>query len=267
MHICQQQTHLSYAYRSDMIAGMQKDQSASVIKRLMQARGIKQKELSELTGVAQSSLSRIISGQIETPRDRPIHAIAEFFGVTTDQIRGRKPVSDHTIKHLMGLRDETPSQFEYQKETLQSETDGNVEPGPVMRGTAPLISWVQAGAWCEVGNVALDLSETEQYPCPPNCSERTFLLRVQGESMIDEYRPGSLIYVDPEVKPKSGDDVVVQCDRHGISEATFKRYIYEPGSGPILKALNPAWPERYMELDDDCRIIGVVVWQMISRAH
>ncbi|VDG84200.1 phage repressor [Shigella dysenteriae] len=65
----------------------------------------------------------------------------------------------------------------------------------------PVISWVQAGAWKEVGYSEVDLSTAETYPCPVPCGEMTYILRVIGDSMIDEYRPGDMIFVDPEVLP------------------------------------------------------------------
>ena len=137
------------------------------------------------------------------------------------------------------------------------------DEAPRMRGQVPLISWVQAGAWtepfCPVGD------DLEYYPAPPTCGPRAFGLRVRGESMIEVYLPGTLIFVDPDVEPVSGDDVVVQCEQHGGAEATFKRYIIEPGVGPMLKVLNKDWREQYMDFTEDCRIIGVVMAQMTLR--
>ena len=72
----------------------------------------------------------------------------------------------------------------------------------------PVISWVQAGAWKEVGYSEVDLSTAETYPCPVPCGEMTYILRVIGDSMIDEYRPGDMIFVDPEVPACHGDAVI-----------------------------------------------------------
>ncbi|MDC8803910.1 XRE family transcriptional regulator [Halomonas pacifica] len=139
------------------------------------------------------------------------------------------------------------------------------DEAPRMRGQVPLINWVQAGAWTEA--IAHHEPELEYYPAPPGCGPNTFGLRVRGESMIEVYPPGTLIFVDPDVEPVSGDDVVVQCEQHGGAEATFKRYIVEPGIGPMLKVMNKDWREQYIELTEGCRIIGVVMAQMILRKH
>ena len=141
-----------------------------------------------------------------------------------------------------------------------------VVAAPELSGMVPVLSWIQAGPWTDSAS-AIDLSDVSYYPRPPGCSEQTYALRVQGESMVDKYPPGVLIFVDPAVEPVSGDDVIVQCEEHGGAEATFKRYIVEPGTGPLLKVLNRDWREQYMDLTPDCRIVGVVMAQMRMRGQ
>lgn len=141
----------------------------------------------------------------------------------------------------------------------------SLEAPPRLRGEAPLLSWVQAGVWTDTVSSPIDDIDQESYPRPPNCGPDTFVLRVRGESMMEVYPAGTLIFVDPEVRAMSGDDVIVQCEEHGGAEATFKRYIEEPGQPPMLKALNRAWAQQYIPLSPQCRIIGVVMAQMLLR--
>ncbi|BEM54492.1 S24 family peptidase [Serratia marcescens] len=128
----------------------------------------------------------------------------------------------------------------------------------------PVISWVQAGAWTEIAFSEVDLIQTEHYPCPVACGERTYILRVVGDSMSPEYSPGDLIFVDPDVTPWNGDDVIALMSDFG--ETTFKRFI-EEGSERMLKALNPDWPERYIPINSNCHIIGTVIFSGKSRRH
>ncbi len=144
------------------------------------------------------------------------------------------------------------------------ETGQPVAVASTISESVPVISWVQAGDWSDV---TVSPGDFEMCPRPPNCGPSTFALRVQGESMIDSYQPGVLIFVDPDVEPVSGDDVVVLCEQHGNAEATFKRYLIEPGTGPILKVLNRNWHQQYMQLTSDCRVVGVVMAQMSMRRH
>lgn len=134
----------------------------------------------------------------------------------------------------------------------------NTESGPGVRSLRPLISWVQAGEWAEIaGKFALGDAE-DLLPCPVRCSPDTFVLRVRGESMEPKFHDGDLIFVDPQVSPDSGKYVVVRMeDSH---EATFKQLIVE-GDRQYLKALNPDWPKRIIEVNANATLCGVVVFK------
>lgn len=150
-------------------------------------------------------------------------------------------------------------------ESAASYGAGNVEvtAAPKINGMCPEISWVQAGQWAEVCDINTDPETTNWYPRPPGASEQTFVLRVVGESMLPDYPPGRLIFVDPEQAPLPNDDVVAVMTES--NEATFKRLIEEPGSMRMLKALNPAWSNPYLEINGNCQIIGVVIADMRMR--
>lgn len=128
----------------------------------------------------------------------------------------------------------------------------------------PVISWVQAAAWTSTNHEEVDLSAFEAYPCPVPCGPTTYILRVTGESMIDEYKPGEMIFVDPDVAPVHGDDVVALMTNSG--ETTFRRLI-EDGSERYLKALNKSWPEPYIRVTDNCTIIGTVIFSGKPRRY
>lgn len=121
----------------------------------------------------------------------------------------------------------------------------------------PLVSWAQA---CDAGrSKAFEHRDAEEIlPCPVPCSQGTFILRVKGASMEPKFYNGDLIFVDPEVAAESGKYVVVKLE--DSDEATFKQLFIE-GGRKYLKALNPDWPERIVELDDASVICGAVVFK------
>jgi transcriptional regulator with XRE-family HTH domain len=67
-----------------------------ILAQLMAKNGISQVELSSRTSVGQSTISRILKPQgpkgIKEPTDKQVRPLAEFFGVTTDQLRGYEPL-------------------------------------------------------------------------------------------------------------------------------------------------------------------------------
>ena len=247
MHSSQEQMHLPYARGAGIIAFMQNEKPRDVIRRLINQSGKRAIEVAREAGVPQSTLSRILTGKIEEPSDRPVAKLSEYFGVSGDQIRGREPIG---AEEGAGKIAQHPTLHE-----------SNVAPPPKMEGYVPVISWVQAGTWTEVCNV--DVVSEEMVPRPPGCSDRTFALRVKGQSMLPKYEPNLVIYVDPEVMPFDGDDVVAVLT--DSNEATFKQFVEEPGESKMLKARNPSWPDPYIAINGNCEIIGVVVATMWMR--
>lgn len=135
----------------------------------------------------------------------------------------------------------------------------NVEPGPRLRGKVPLVSWVQAGNWCEA-LTPLHVTESERWmDCPVNHSSQTFALRVRGDSMTApsgnnrSYPEGCYIFVDPERRDPVNGDRVVACllDAH---EVTFKVYKNEDGR-QWLQPLNPS----HEPIREPFRVLGTVL--------
>ena len=136
--------------------------------------------------------------------------------------------------------------------------DMNTQYWPIVHSLHPLISWVQAGEWSEIMAGRVPPYDSELLPCPVRCSEHTFVLGVHGISMEPKFHAGDLIFVDPEATPVHGKYVVVQLDES--NEATFKQLVVE-GGRQYLKALNPDWPNRIIEVNAAATICGVVVFK------
>ncbi|WP_162500810.1 LexA family protein [Modicisalibacter coralii] len=222
------------------------DQSTRIKHRRKELK-LTQEKLSKAVGVSRVAISQWESDPTIQIAGKNLTKLCQALKCSTDWLLEGKGGAD------MGVSQQTGT---YQ-------ANSNVSSGPALRGLAPEISWVQAGAWTEVCHVELDPEAVNWYPRPPGASDRTFVLRVVGESMLPEYPPGRLIFVDPERIADSGDDVVAVMTETG--EATFKRFIEEPGSGKMLKAINPAWHEPYIQINGNCRVVGVVVADMRIR--
>ncbi|MEX2964745.1 LexA family protein [Microbulbifer sp. TYP-18] len=119
----------------------------------------------------------------------------------------------------------------------------NVAPGPKDITLVPLISWVQAGEFCEAIDPYLAGDAEALMPCPVPHSRRTYALHVRGDSMTSpypgqrSYPEGAIIYVDPEIEVTNGSRVIAKID----GEVTFKTYIEDAGK-TYLKAINPSYP-------------------------
>lgn len=142
----------------------------------------------------------------------------------------------------------------------------NVVAGPAVQGLVPLISFVQAGEWCDMVDSLQPGDAFDWLPCPVRHGRGTFCLEVEGESMYDpsarhSYRSGDIIFVDPTKDAQHGDRVVVRLDDQ--QKATFKQLIEEDGRR-MLKAINPDWKPRYMEINGNASICGVVIGKWVK---
>lgn len=151
--------------------------------------------------------------------------------------------------------------------------EGTMEDGAPRPQTAkpagvtlvPLISSVQAGNWSEIVD-RFQTGDAERWlPCPVRHGPNTFCLAVEGESMSNpgvrpSYEPGDIIFVDPGRAAQPGDRVVVRLDNQ--QQATFKQYLEEDGR-KFLRAINPDWRPKFIEIDGDATICGVVIGKWV----
>lgn len=140
---------------------------------------------------------------------------------------------------------------------MNSRTDNNVDLNPIASvELAPVLSWVQAGAWTGMDNVELTGTE-EKIPLVPGASKKSFYLIVRGISNSPFYNEGELICIDPTYcldDIQTGEMIVV---RRG-SDATFKALVHSENR-MFLKALNNDWQPNIMPLDDECVFVGKYV--------
>lgn len=118
----------------------------------------------------------------------------------------------------------------------------------------PLLSWVRAGEFCEAPGQFTRENAEELLPRPLfRTGPSTFALRVVGDSMDvpDGYREGEIVYIDPDVEPTPGKDVLAKYDER----TTLKRYKIDE-EGPYLLQLNGNKIIR----PSDWSVCGVVVF-------
>ncbi|OBS98391.1 hypothetical protein A9259_08000 [Vibrio cyclitrophicus] len=120
----------------------------------------------------------------------------------------------------------------------------------------PIISWVQAGSFCSSETQVLP-ADSEMIFCPTvGASERTFALRVVGDSMTSpygrSYPEGTIIFVDPLKEATIGKRVVART----IKGHTFKQLAENEFGERYLKPLNPS---HQPILEDGIEICGVVI--------
>lgn len=222
-----------------MVPRPQKDEFSRRLNAVLDDAGFapkgrgRQVQLGNLFGVSQKGARKWLEGEAIPGMGR-LEQIGRRFGVRVEWLlTGRGP-------------------------RREADSISNVEPGPDMQGSYPLISWVQAGQWCEIMDNFAPGDAEDWLPCSVKVGPQTFVLRVVGVSMEPRFREGELIFVDPDREPANGSFVVVRLE--DSQEATFKQLVQE-GGRQYLKALNPAWPDPIIEVTERATICGVVAFK------
>jgi SOS-response transcriptional repressor LexA len=130
-------------------------------------------------------------------------------------------------------------------------------------GKVPLISWVQAGAWCEAISNIETYDADSWLSCPVPISNQGYALKVQGDSMTNpgpgrSYPAGCIIFVDPDAEVKTGDRVIARVPR--TNEATFKILVEDAGR-QFLRPINPQYP--IIDITEETHICGKIVGSFI----
>lgn len=198
----------------------------------------------EAIGVSQPTLHRLLNRPQVRPSADTLSKLAMYFGVTVDDLLSRD------------LATGVPT---------RASAQASVREGPNIRGLVPLLTSVQAGEWGEIVGTFQREDAKLWLPCPVKHGPRTFCLVVEGESMRNpdsrpSYEPGDVIFVDPDMPAKPGDRVVAHLESQAA--ATFKQYLEEDGR-KLLKALNPAWQPRYININGNATISGVVIGKWV----
>ena len=119
----------------------------------------------------------------------------------------------------------------------------------------PLLGYVAAGAPIEaiVGNETIDVPETLAG------NRDTYVLRVKGDSMIDEQiRDGDFVVVEDRKSADNGEMVIALVRG---TDVTLKKFYRDPGGRIRLQPANAAMQPIFVE-PDQVQIQGVVVGVM-----
>ena len=184
----------------------------NLAERLRAARlrkGWSQAKLAEESGVSQQLISKLERGEAQATKEGP--ALAGALGVSLDEL-------------LLGQPPRPAGEVREGEPATPYGPSPDAQPAPVRR--IPVISYIQAGEPREVvdayamggGFEMLGVSAETAAALGPHA----FGLRVEGDSMAPDFKPGDYVVVDPDAPVRPGDIVVAKLDRQ--NSATLKKY-------------------------------------------
>ena len=196
------------------------------LKSIRKAKKMTQKELAQKSGVKQSVISDLETGNAKSTGS--ILELANALGVTAEEL----------------------------KKGVISTLDNNV--APVSSKLIPVLSWVQAGTMTSVE--AIDPKNINEWlpPLSVDDPDGCFYLRVVGASNYPTYADGDYILVNPsyQVCDLISEDLVVVRSN---SDATFKKLVIESDERKYLQALNPNFQPNIIEFEEGMELVGLVI--------
>ena len=196
------------------------------LKSIRKAKKMTQKDLAQKSGVKQSVISDLETGNAKSTGS--ILELANALGVTAEELK----------KGVIG------------------ELDNNV--APITAKLLPVLSWVQAGEMTSVETInPTEISEWLP-PLSADDPDGCFYLRVVGVSNSPSYIEGDCILVNPKFQVcdlLSGDLIVVRNN----TDATFKKLVIESNDRKYLQALNPNFHPNIIEFEEGTELVGLVI--------
>jgi SOS-response transcriptional repressor LexA len=200
----------------------------TVIRELLSQHRLNASELARRIHLPQPTIHRLLTGKTEDPKLSTISLIADFFGVTLDQLLGDSPVNG----------------FE---KILKTHTH-----------SAPIITWNDA---ISIDQAFLNLSTNHSIKyinIDMETSSQSFGL-ISKKSMEPNIAFGTLLIIDPLEKPIDGDLVIVHY--HGTNDATIRKLVLDGPKQELHTIFNDTQPEK---ITDKTRVIGIVIQTRFS---
>lgn len=196
------------------------------VKSIRKAKKMTQKELAQKSGVKQSVISDLETGNAKSTGS--ILELANALGVTAEEL----------------------------KKGVTGNLDNNIIP--VTSKLLPVLSWVQAGSMTSVEAInPLEISEWLP-PLSSDDPDGCFYLKVVGVSNFPTYQDGDYILVNPafQVCDLLSEDLIVV---RNSTDATFKKFVIESDEHKYLQALNPNFQPNIIEFEEGMELVGLVI--------
>ena len=226
-----------------------------MLKRLREMRdsaNVSNKEISDATGIPESTVNKIFTGVTKEPTLSKISAIVHYLGYTLDDLseRSNNTFSTKEYEHIKKYR----SLDDYGKEAVNSildvefkrcNSENNVIDMTIELPMSELPASAGTGIWLEEGyNTPVTVRKTKE------AQKANIVIRVSGDSMEPLYSDGDcvLVKIQPDIEP--GEIGIFIVDNEG--------FIKKKGRHELI-SVNPEYDNIEIGEFSDCRCFGKVL--------
>jgi SOS-response transcriptional repressor LexA len=249
---------------------MESQTAAQWIRERRRLLKLRRHDLMPATGLALSTLARLESG--ESANRTTVTAVAKALKLTDDaaealadwhagkatfaeflaRYNGTGPFGTRSAEAFLRqrgfeLENKRPTVLELPRPEFMVAQDGH-------SGT-PILGEVTAGGMVE-SMVFESGDEPERIPIFYPHVPRAYALRIRGDSMSPEYRPGEILICRDAIPDdlEDGEDAVIQCDGGNDGCSTFKRCFFLGDGRVRMIALNNAYDALEVKFETIVRI-------------
>lgn len=191
--------------------------------KLMRRCRVKVSELHKSTGVPLTTLKRMKNDTNSNPTLSSIIPVANFFGLTVDQLVGIVPLPSDK---LLGSYQEKRGYWT----------------------NIPIIQWEEVIDWPQINIGGCSITSTDA-----KISRDSFALIVETSDLTG-FLANSILVIDPQAKPEHGDYII--AIKEGEKITSLKQFLLHEGEA-YLKPVNPHY--KTISLDQSYKILGLVV--------
>jgi len=200
---------------------LHKDISA-VLQYLMNDLNMSEGELYRRTGVPQPSIHRILTGKTPKPRSENVKKIADFFGITEDQLLAREPLANDRVMGSLGEK-------------------------PPVNMTVPILNWDEIEEWIDQGTVNFSKTILVYRELSP----RSFAVIINQYFETLQFRLGTILIIDTRKLPRPGDYAILSC--HG--NIIFGELILEKTGYELISERH----DERIKIQNDYKFLGVLI--------
>ena len=203
-------------HKMDNVVKLSKTEPSSlrqVLNKLMRQTNTNINQLSKNTGISNTTIKRMCTDPDCNPTLTSISKIAEFFGITPNQLIGKELLLQEQLGYKPNFEQWIP---------------------------VPILNLDQVVRWPSNLEEIKEAQKTKYVKTDLEINERVFAIIAQDESLEPKFSMGTILIFDPEKIPKNKDYILFLSEDKNLPQ--FRQILID-GSDWYTKIINPEFSQ------------------------
>lgn len=217
---------------------MHKKTIHDILAELIAKEGSSPTEIARKTGLVQSSVQRIVKRSTKSPKDDVVKPLADYFGITPDQLRGYQPLPDKWLT-MRGANEKSAHGEQVDAPALSHASNVEGIPAAIKDGMVPVVGMAQLGSNGYFEALDYPVGHGDGYVRIFSDDPNAYALKVIGDSMEPRIRSGEFVLIEPNKTFMAGDEVLVKTMD---GQSMIKVFMYRRDGEVRLLSVNDSHP-------------------------